>query len=191
MQYVYVLVYMSLYIISISAFIPSLRQIPSNKQLGERHPNWYDGKELVIRNNYVMNIPSCTSFLLTIPSIFSIFSKTTLFSSSSSSTSTSPHHHPLPFPVRITVLGSGNFALALSSVMARNNFPVTMLCRNPTTAEYINEVRGCESMISFRLVICLTSFSLDLYWSSLLVVSLLARFAPRLSTTPIQPTVPI
>ncbi|CAM9679258.1 unnamed protein product [Ascophyllum nodosum] len=44
----------------------------------------------------------------------------------------------LPFPVRITVMGGGNFGLALSLVLARNQIPTTLLVRSDTVADYIN-----------------------------------------------------
>lgn len=54
------------------------------------------------------------------------------------STSTRKNNSPLPYPVRFTVIGGGNFALALASICARNNFPTTLLIRDQKTADEIN-----------------------------------------------------
>lgn len=45
---------------------------------------------------------------------------------------------PFPYPVRFTVIGGGNFALALASICARNNYPTTLLIRDQETADEIN-----------------------------------------------------
>jgi glycerol-3-phosphate dehydrogenase (NAD+) len=45
---------------------------------------------------------------------------------------------PLPYPVRITVMGGGNFGLALATICARNGLPTTLLVRNKEIADYIN-----------------------------------------------------
>eukprot|EP00903_Cladosiphon_okamuranus_P006247 g6131.t1 len=45
----------------------------------------------------------------------------------------------LPYPVRITVMGGGNFGLALSLVLARNEIPTTLLVRTDSVAEHVNE----------------------------------------------------
>lgn len=47
----------------------------------------------------------------------------------------------LPFPVRITVMGGGNFGLALSLVLARNQIPTTLLVRTQGVAEHVNSHR--------------------------------------------------
>ncbi|KAG5181667.1 hypothetical protein JKP88DRAFT_199733 [Tribonema minus] len=44
----------------------------------------------------------------------------------------------MPYPVRFTILGGGNFGLALSHVLARNGIPSTLLLRNAEIAEHIN-----------------------------------------------------
>jgi len=45
---------------------------------------------------------------------------------------------PPPYPVRITVMGGGNFGLALATICARNGMPTTLLVRNKEIADYIN-----------------------------------------------------
>ncbi|CAM9402057.1 unnamed protein product [Pylaiella littoralis] len=45
----------------------------------------------------------------------------------------------LPHPVRITVMGGGNFGLALSLVLARNEIPTTLLVRSDSVAEHVNK----------------------------------------------------
>jgi glycerol-3-phosphate dehydrogenase (NAD+) len=45
---------------------------------------------------------------------------------------------PPPYPVRITVMGGGNFGLALASICARNGIPTTLLVRNEEIAKHIN-----------------------------------------------------
>ena len=45
---------------------------------------------------------------------------------------------PPPYPVRITVMGGGNFGLALATVCARNGIPTTLLVRNKEIADFIN-----------------------------------------------------
>jgi len=45
---------------------------------------------------------------------------------------------PPPYPVRVAVMGGGNFGLALSLVVARNNLPVTLLVRSADVANHIN-----------------------------------------------------
>lgn len=45
---------------------------------------------------------------------------------------------PPPYPVRMTVMGGGNFGLALATVCARNGIPTTLLVRNNEIAEHIN-----------------------------------------------------
>ena len=47
--------------------------------------------------------------------------------------------NPLSSPCPITVLGGGNFALALSTVCAANGHPTTILVRDVRTAESINQ----------------------------------------------------
>lgn len=46
---------------------------------------------------------------------------------------------PLPFPVRVTVMGGGNFGLAISTVFGRNGVPTTLLVRDESVAREINE----------------------------------------------------
>lgn len=46
---------------------------------------------------------------------------------------------PPPFPVRITVMGGGNFGLALASVVAKRGVPTTLLVRSDDVARSINE----------------------------------------------------
>mmetsp|Transcript_21959 Transcript_21959/g.33524 ORF Transcript_21959/g.33524 Transcript_21959/m.33524 type:complete len:408 (-) Transcript_21959:25-1248(-) len=46
---------------------------------------------------------------------------------------------PPPYPVRVTVMGGGNFGLALASVVAKRGVPVTLLVRTEEVAEEINE----------------------------------------------------
>jgi len=57
-------------------------------------------------------------------------------SQTSLSMSTAP-----PYPVRVTVMGGGNFALALATVIARQNIPTTLLVRDIETADSINRNR--------------------------------------------------
>lgn len=44
-----------------------------------------------------------------------------------------------PYPVRVTVMGGGNFGLALSTVCARQGIPTTLLVRSEEIAEAINK----------------------------------------------------
>jgi len=46
---------------------------------------------------------------------------------------------PPPYPVRVTVMGGGNFGLALSTVVARKGVPTTLLVRSKDVASHINE----------------------------------------------------
>jgi glycerol-3-phosphate dehydrogenase (NAD+) len=46
---------------------------------------------------------------------------------------------PPPYPVRIAVMGGGNFGIALATVAARKGIPTTLLVRDASDAEYINE----------------------------------------------------
>jgi glycerol-3-phosphate dehydrogenase (NAD+) len=46
--------------------------------------------------------------------------------------------NPPPYPVRVTVMGGGNFGLALASVCARNGIPTTLLVRSKEIAHEIN-----------------------------------------------------
>ncbi len=46
---------------------------------------------------------------------------------------------PPPFPVRITVMGGGNFGLALAAVTARKGIPTTLLVRSKEIADEINK----------------------------------------------------
>ncbi|KAL7468396.1 hypothetical protein ACHAXS_008636 [Conticribra weissflogii] len=46
---------------------------------------------------------------------------------------------PPPYPVRVTVMGGGNFGLALSTVVARKGVPTTLLVRSDDVASHINE----------------------------------------------------
>ncbi|CAM9127181.1 unnamed protein product [Phaeothamnion confervicola] len=50
----------------------------------------------------------------------------------------SSFNKPLPFPVRFAVIGGGNFGLALSHVLTRNQIPTTLLVRQAKIAEHIN-----------------------------------------------------
>mmetsp|Transcript_41173 Transcript_41173/g.86357 ORF Transcript_41173/g.86357 Transcript_41173/m.86357 type:complete len:421 (-) Transcript_41173:2382-3644(-) len=47
--------------------------------------------------------------------------------------------NPPPYPVRITVMGGGNFGLALASVVAKKGIPTTLLVRSDDVASEINE----------------------------------------------------
>lgn len=59
---------------------------------------------------------------------------------------------PPPYPVRITVLGGGNFGLALAAVSARNGIPTTLLVRSEEIALSINsENRHPTYMNDIRL----------------------------------------
>ncbi|GFH55783.1 hypothetical protein CTEN210_12259 [Chaetoceros tenuissimus] len=60
-------------------------------------------------------------------------------SSSTTSLQMSNNGGPPPYPVRVAVIGGGNFALALATVVARQKIPTTMLIRDEETAEYINK----------------------------------------------------
>lgn len=46
---------------------------------------------------------------------------------------------PPPYPVRVTVMGGGNFGLALATVVARKGIPTTLLVRSDDVATSINE----------------------------------------------------
>ena len=46
---------------------------------------------------------------------------------------------PPPYPIRVAVIGGGNFALALATVVARQNIPTTLLIRDQETADFINK----------------------------------------------------
>ena len=46
---------------------------------------------------------------------------------------------PPPYPVRVTVMGGGNFGLALATVVARKGVPTTLLVRSEDVATTINE----------------------------------------------------
>ena len=46
---------------------------------------------------------------------------------------------PPPYPVRVTVMGGGNFGLALATVVARKGVPTTLLVRSEDVASHINE----------------------------------------------------
>jgi glycerol-3-phosphate dehydrogenase (NAD+) len=46
---------------------------------------------------------------------------------------------PPPYPVRVTVLGGGNFGLALASVLGRKGIPVTLLVRSEEIASELND----------------------------------------------------
>ena len=46
---------------------------------------------------------------------------------------------PPPYPVRVTVMGGGNFGLALATVVARKGIPTTLLVRSEDVASHINE----------------------------------------------------
>lgn len=59
---------------------------------------------------------------------------------------------PPPYPVRITVMGGGNFGLALATVAARNGVPTTLLVRSEEDADVINtEHRHPRKMPEFTL----------------------------------------
>lgn len=45
---------------------------------------------------------------------------------------------PPPYPVRVTVMGGGNFGLALSAVLGRKGIPVTLLVRSTEVANELN-----------------------------------------------------
>jgi glycerol-3-phosphate dehydrogenase (NAD+) len=45
---------------------------------------------------------------------------------------------PPPYPVRVTVMGGGNFGIALATVCARNGIPTTLLVRSEDVATEIN-----------------------------------------------------
>lgn len=46
---------------------------------------------------------------------------------------------PPPYPVRVTVMGGGNFGLALATVVAKKGVPTTLLVRSEEVAAQINE----------------------------------------------------
>ena len=46
---------------------------------------------------------------------------------------------PPPYPVRVTVMGGGNFGLALATVVAKKGVPTTLLVRSDDVATNINE----------------------------------------------------
>jgi len=46
---------------------------------------------------------------------------------------------PPPYPVRVTVMGGGNFGLALATVVAKKGVPTTLLVRSEDVATQINE----------------------------------------------------
>ena len=46
---------------------------------------------------------------------------------------------PPPYPVRVTVMGGGNFGLALASVLGRKGIPVTLLVRSEGIASELND----------------------------------------------------
>ena len=46
---------------------------------------------------------------------------------------------PPPYPVRVTVMGGGNFGLALATVVARKGVPTTLLVRSNDVASHIND----------------------------------------------------
>jgi len=53
--------------------------------------------------------------------------------------SASSKHSPPPYPVRVTVMGGGNFGLALATVVAKKGVPTTLLVRSDEVATKINE----------------------------------------------------
>jgi glycerol-3-phosphate dehydrogenase (NAD+) len=46
---------------------------------------------------------------------------------------------PPPYPVRVTVMGGGNFGLALATVVAKKGVPTTLLVRSEDVATQIND----------------------------------------------------
>jgi len=58
----------------------------------------------------------------------------------------------LPFPVRVTVMGGGNFGLAIASVLGRKGVPTTLLVRSEEVAEQLNsEHRHPRYMTDIKL----------------------------------------
>jgi glycerol-3-phosphate dehydrogenase len=47
--------------------------------------------------------------------------------------------YPPPYPIRVTVMGGGNFGLALATITARQGIPTTLLVRNQDIANHINQ----------------------------------------------------
>lgn len=45
-----------------------------------------------------------------------------------------------PYPVRVTVMGGGNFGLALTTLCGRKGIPTTLLVRSQETADHINKL---------------------------------------------------
>ena len=56
-----------------------------------------------------------------------------------SSADASARRPPPPYPVRVTVMGGGNFGLALATVVARKGVPTTLLVRSDEIASHIND----------------------------------------------------
>ena len=78
--------------------------------------------------------------------------KTTLKRLQSHQLSMIKNGSPPPYPVRITVMGGGNFGIALATVAARNGIPTTLLVRSEEDAAVINtEHRHPRKMSDFVL----------------------------------------
>jgi len=58
---------------------------------------------------------------------------------STSSSLSAALNAPPAFPVRVTVMGGGNFGLALASVLGRKGYPTTLLVRKQEVADYLNK----------------------------------------------------
>jgi glycerol-3-phosphate dehydrogenase (NAD+) len=107
----------------IDAFVPSTLQsnIESNVLVQSSI------RDHVRHSRYSLNVP--TRDVLT-RGFTQLFPRTVLYMSSGAS--------PPPYPVRVAVIGGGNFALALATVVARQNIPTTLLIRSQETADVIN-----------------------------------------------------
>ena len=64
--------------------------------------------------------------------------QSSILSSPSLLNMSSNNNTPPPYPIRITVMGGGNFGLALATVVARKNIPTTLLVRDEDIANEIN-----------------------------------------------------
>lgn len=73
------------------------------------------------------------------PSSSSTASRTAAAVSSTTALAMGLSTSPPPYPVRVTVMGGGNFGLALASVLGRKGIPVTLLVRSEEIASELND----------------------------------------------------
>lgn len=115
-------------------------KMQSSSDERQQHTQGYCGERTHQFGRKALNAPASSLINTKVSERMSPTASRTALASLTSSTALAMglSSSPPPYPVRVTVLGGGNFGLALASVLGRKGIPVTLLVRSEDIADELN-----------------------------------------------------